>query len=294
MYTMGYSMSIVDFHIHPVNLEELHRADPNLTSALRDVYGLRIGLQPLKVFVNQLRFFGVSKAVILGLDLSRTYGVKLPSNEDIARIVSMHPDLFIGFMGLDPLKGDEALSKCEKFIDKHRFKGVKLNPALQGFRPDDERIYPVYELLEDLGAILIVHMGFSWNIHSNLTYSYPLLIEPIASKFRELKIVLAHMGWPWIWESICLALRYENVYLDTADTFTGTPKDHLKKVFVETLGVSFVKNFLRDKILFGSNHPRMESGKVLEAIRVLPIEDEIKDRILGLNALRILGEVSTP
>jgi predicted TIM-barrel fold metal-dependent hydrolase len=291
---VGYSMSIVDFHIHPVNLEEFHRVDPNLTSALRDIYGLRIGLQPLKVFVNQLRFFGVSKVAILGLDLSRTYGVKLPSNEDLARIILMHPDLFIGFIGLDPLKGDEALSECEKFIDKRRFKGVKLNPALQGFRPDDERIYPVYELLEDLGAILVVHTGFSWNIRSNLTYSYPLLIEPIAFKFRELKIVLAHMGWPWIWESICLALRYENVYLDTADTFTGTPKDHLKKVFVETLGVNFVENFLKDKILFGSNHPRMESGKVLEAIRTLPIEDEIKGRILGLNALHILGEVDVP
>jgi len=74
-------MVIVDFHIHPINIEEIHKADPNLTIALRDVYGLRTGLQPLRVFINQLRSFGIDRAVILGLDLSRLYGVKLPSNE---------------------------------------------------------------------------------------------------------------------------------------------------------------------------------------------------------------------
>ncbi|MDW8062318.1 MAG: amidohydrolase family protein [Nitrososphaerota archaeon] len=280
---------IIDFHVHPVNVEELHRASPDMTTALRDVYGLRIGLQPLRVFVDQLRSFGVSKAVILGLDLSRLYGVKLPSNEELAKIISEYPDLFIGFIGLDPLKGDEALDEIEKYIDKRKFRGVKLHPSLQGFRPDDERVYPVYELLENIGAILMIHTGFSWNTRSNLGYSYPLLIEPIASKFKGLKIVLTHMGWPWIWESICLALRYENVYLDTADTFTGTPREHLRRVFVEILGVRFVEAFLRDKVLFGSNHPRMESGKIIEAIRSLPIGSESRESILGLNALRILG-----
>lgn len=282
-------MVIVDFHIHPINIEEIHKADPNLTIALRDVYGLRTGLQPLRVFINQLRSFGIDRAVILGLDLSRLYGVKLPSNEELARMIGDYPDLFVGFIGLDPLKGDEALDEAEKYIDKQRFRGVKLHPALQGFRPDDERIYPMYELLEDLDAILLIHTGFSWNIHSNLAYSHPLLIEPIASKFKELKIVLAHMGWPWIWESICLALRYENVYLDTADTFTGTPKDHFRRIFIETLGIRFVEAFLRNKLLFGSNHPRMEAGKILEAIRSLPIDDEARDYILGLNALYLLG-----
>ncbi|MEM2739554.1 MAG: amidohydrolase family protein [Candidatus Bathyarchaeia archaeon] len=280
---------IVDFHVHPVNVEELHRVDPNLTVALRDVYGLRTSLQPLKVFVDQLRSFDVSKAVILGLDLSRGYGVKLPRNEELARMISEYQDLFIGFIGLDPLKGDGALDEIDRYIDKRRFKGVKLHPALQGFRPDDERIYPVYELLESIGAILMIHTGFSWNTRSNLAYSYPLLIEPIAHRFKELKIVLTHMGWPWIWESICLALRYENVYLDTADTFTGTPKDHLGRIFVETLGIRFVEAFLKDKVLFGSNHPRMESGKMIEAIQSLPIDSEVKEAISGLNALRILG-----
>lgn len=282
-------MVIVDFHVHPINIEEIHKGNPQMATALRDVYGLRVSLQPLKVFVDQLRSFGVSKAVILGLDLSRVYGVKLPSNEELSSIISMYPDLFIGFIGLDPLKGDEALDEIEKYIDHHRFKGVKLNPSLQGFRPDDERIYPIYELLEDIGAILTIHTGFSWNTHSNLLYSYPLLIEPIASKFKELRIILTHMGWPWIWESVCLALRYENVYLDTADTFTGTPKDHFKKVFIETLGVRFVEAFLRDKILFGSNHPRMESGKMIEAIHHLPLDNEVKESILRLNALYILS-----
>ncbi|MEM4462087.1 MAG: amidohydrolase family protein [Candidatus Bathyarchaeia archaeon] len=282
-------MVIIDFHVHPINIEEIHKGNPQMTTALRDVYSLRVSIQPLRVFVDQLKSFGVSKAVILGLDLSRTYGVKLPSNEELDRIISMYPDLFIGLIGLDPLRGDEALDEIEKYIDHRRFKGVKLNPSLQGFRPDDERIYPIYELLEDMGAILTIHTGFSWNIRSNLLYSYPLLIEPIASKFKELRIILTHMGWPWIWESICLALRYENVYLDTADTFTGTPKDHFKKVFIETLGVRFVEAFLKDKILFGSNHPRMESGKMIEAIQYLPMDSEVKESILRLNALYILS-----
>lgn len=278
----------VDFHVHPVLVEELHRENPKLSYGVREVYGLRTGLQPLRMLVRQLKAFGVSRAVVLGLDLSRLYGVKVPSNEEVGRLTAEYPGFFVGFGGVDPLKGDEAIGETER-LARSGFKGVKIDPCIQRFRVDEEGLTGFYETLESLGLTLLVHTGFSWAPESRLEYGYPLLIEKVASRFRELNIVLAHMGWPWLWEAVCLAVKYENVYLDTADTFTGTAKEHFRRVFVDTLGVRFVESFLKYKIVFGSNHPRMESGKILEALNSLPLSLDVKECILGLNACRILG-----
>lgn len=136
---------------------------------------------------------------------------------------------------------------------------------------------------------MLFHCGFTWHPKSKISLSHPLKYEDIAIKFPELKIVLAHMGWPWIIEAVSLAMKYENIYLDLSNVYTGTPYEHLKHVLIEAVPKRIIERFVFDKIIFGSDYPRMEPGKIIEALKKLPLSDYVKTRILGRNATKVLS-----
>ena len=50
-----------------------------------------------------------------------------------------------------------------------------------------------------------------------------------------------------------LAVKYPNVYLDTAILYSGTPKDAYHHVMAEQLGLDVMERSLYQKVLFGSN-----------------------------------------
>ena len=49
-----------------------------------------------------------------------------------------------------------------------------------------------------------------------------------------------------------------------------------------------IERFLGEKIVFGSDYPRIEVPKMVLAIKNLDINEEIKTKILYENALKIL------
>ncbi len=276
--------SAIDFHIHPVVIEEALLGEKQLEKKVREIYHIGTSVQPLNALVKMLKTAGVSKAVLLSI---ATPEGEIPPNESIKSIVEKTGGMFIGFAGLNPIKGDEAVDELERAHSKG-FKGVKLYPPLQGFKPNDRRLYVFYERAQQLNMPLLFHTGVSWIRRAELTYCHPLEVEDVAVNFQDLKVVLAHMGFPWVWEAAIMAVKYENVYLDLSGVFTGTPKEHILHVFTKILTPSFVSRFLADKVVFGSDWPRMEPFKMVEAVKSLPLERSVLDKIMRLNALRIL------
>jgi predicted TIM-barrel fold metal-dependent hydrolase len=47
-----------------------------------------------------------------------------------------------------------------------------------------------------------------------LEYSHPLQIDRVATRFRNLTIVMAHMGNPWLIDCAAVLAKNENVYAD--------------------------------------------------------------------------------
>lgn len=281
---MSGIVSALDFHVHPVLIEEAILGDKQLEKKIREVYHIGTSVQPLNALVKMLKTAGIYKAVLLSI---ATPEGGIPPNDSIKNIVEKSGGMFIGFAGLNPIKGDEAIDELEK-AHSEGFKGVKLYPPLQGFKPNDRKLYAFYERAQKLNMPLLFHTGVSWIRRVELAYCHPLEVEDVAVTFPSLKVVLAHMGFPWIWEAAMIAVKYENVYLDLSGVFTGTPKEHIFHVFTKTLTPSFVSRFLADKIIFGSDWPRIEPFKMVEAVRSLPLESTVLDKIMMLNALRIL------
>lgn len=280
---------IIDFHVHPVLIKEALELEPTLLEAARNVFYIGTSPQPIETLLCTMEEHDIDKVVLLAIDARSSEGVTIPSNETIHKLVEMYPEKFLGFASVDPHEIDEAVEELERAINDLHLVGLKLSPPIQNFDPNDERYFKLYERAQELGIPLLFHCGFTWHSKSKISLSHPLKYEDIAMKFPELKIVLAHMGWPWVIEAVSLAMKYENVYLDLSNVYTGTPYEHLKYVLTEVVPKRIIERFVSDKILFGSDYPRMEPGKVIEALKRLPLSSEVKGKILGENAVKILS-----
>ena len=68
---------------------------------------------------------GIDKTVILGLDYEYLFKGKISYkeyNDYVANILKEYPDRFIGFAGIDPRRGKEAIQELERCIGELEFK----------------------------------------------------------------------------------------------------------------------------------------------------------------------------
>jgi predicted TIM-barrel fold metal-dependent hydrolase len=194
----------------------------------------------------------------------------------------------IGFASVDPHQPD-APETLHDAIANLGLRGLKLSPPTQRFFADDKLAYPVYEMAQRLGIPVLFHAGMSWEPGSRLQYGQPLRFENVAADFPELRIVLAHLAWPWVTEAVALALKYPNVHLDTAALYFDNPRDFLRYAMTEVLPLTVFERSLRRQILFGSNYPRVEIKNMARAVRSLGFSDECLTLIFRDNARRLLG-----
>lgn len=284
----GDSHDMIDMHVHPMHIAELWEEDPGLGRAVDGPFGLHGKPTPLESFLFQLEYCGVDHAVLLPLDCTASHGCVIVRNEALARLVADQPRL-IGFASVDPNQSDAA-KRLRDAVEDLGLRGLKLDPSLQGFDIDDEEAaYPVYAACVELGVPLVMHCGLSWAPEGRSSRAHPLRLEPVVHQFPDLRVVIAHCGYPWVDDALLLALKYEHVYLDTAIIYAGTPVDSLRRVFGERIGVDIVDRALHHKLVFGSNYPRVEIKRMVGAVRALGFHEWLEERVFHHNAADLLG-----
>lgn len=279
-------MKLIDFHTHPVLVKGFVDKNEELLNAVKSVFNFNNSLQPIDTFICEMDTAGIDLAVLLPIDCTSTRNCKIFSNEQIFELCKMSKR-FIGFGSVDP-HNENAPNEIKNAVEKLNLKGLKLDPGIQEFSPDDRKIYPVYEAAISLKIPILFHMGLSWESNHNLKYSHPLLLDEVARNFKELKIVIAHFGWPWVLDSVALALKHENVYMDTSALYMENPKNFLSFILTKQISLNAVETCLREKILFGSNYPRIEMFKMANAMRSIGLSKKSLDMIFENNAKKIL------
>jgi len=276
-----------DMHVHPIAMEELIERDPSLLTGMREHFDLRTDVQPLEVYINSMDISDIDRAVLFALDCETSIGCKIPSNEEVSYIVD-ETDRFIGFASVDPNKKD-APEDLKNAIETLSLKGLKLHPAMQKFDILGENAFKVYEVAEELKIPVVFHMGMTWKKGLRLSECNPLRIDDIAIRFPDLKIVIAHLGWPWVWETAILIMKHENVYADTSGVYVATPKEHIKLALTQMIPATISERCLSDKIVFGSDFPRIEMNKMAEAVYELPFRKKVIENIFSKNPERVLN-----
>ncbi len=282
----------IDFHTHPLLVREMIARHPELARAARETFYIGNNFQPLETFLLELDAAGLDRAVLLPIDATTALNTTVYTNEQIAELCAMS-DRFIGFASIDPHQPD-APAKLEHAVTNLNLRGLKLAPAMQRFFPNDRLAYPVYEKARDLGIPVLLHAGMSWEPGSRLEYGHPMKFESVAADLPELKIVLAHLAWPWVLEAVALAMKYPNVYLDTSALYFDNPRDFLRFAMTSQVPLTVFERTLRNQLVFGSNYPRVEIKNMARAVRSLGFSDECLDLVFRRNAERLLAGARTP
>lgn len=279
---------MIDFHTHPVLIRELAEKYPNYRRMAREVFQIGNNFQPLEVFLLQMDAAGIDQAVLLPIDCARARKDAVSSNEQVAELCAGNAR-FVGFASVDPLK-EGCVRELETCVHHMGLKGLKLDPALQDFRPGDSKAFTLYEAAADLNIPLLIHTGMSWAPGTALEPGHPLLLEPAVRRFPALNFVLAHFAWPWVWEAVAMALKYPNVYLDTSCLYYDSPKEFFQFVFSKQIPTTLIERSLRNKIIFGSNYPRVEIKNMVHAVHSLELTDGCLQRIFHGTAARLLNQ----
>jgi predicted TIM-barrel fold metal-dependent hydrolase len=215
-----------------------------------------------------------------------------PSNEEIADLAAEHPDAVIPFASLDPGRGRGAVKAARRLITEHGVKGFKFHPNAQEFFPNDRRVYPLYEVIEEHGLPALFHSGHTGvgagepgGGGIRLKYSNPMHVDDVAVDFPGMPIILAHPSFPWQDEALSVARHKPQVHIDLSG---WSPKYFDPKL------VQHANSILQDKVLFGSDFPLILPDRWLADFDGLDIKPEVRPKILKLNAARLLGVGAAP
>ena len=226
-------------------------------------------------------------AVIFPVDAERETGFRRYSNDDVARICADNADILIPFASIDPWKGKMALREAKRLVAEYGIRGFKFHPTMQGFYPNDRMAYPLYEAIEEAGAIALFHTGqtgvgsgMRGGMGMRLKYSNPMHVDDVAVDFPDMKIVLAHPSFPWQEEALAVCQHKPNVYIDLSG---WSPK-----YFPEIL-VKYANSLLKTKMLFGSDWPAITPDRWLADFEKAGFRDEVRPLILKDNARRLLS-----
>jgi len=226
-------------------------------------------------------------AVIFPVDAERETGFRRYSNEDVARICAENDDILIPFASIDPWKGKIGVREARRLVEDFGVRGFKFHPTMQGFFPNDRMAYPLYEAIQDAGAIALFHTGqtgvgsgMRGGMGMRLKYSNPMHVDDVAADFPDLKIILAHPSFPWQEEALAVAQHKPNVHIDLSG---WSPK-----YFPEIL-IKYSNSLLKKKMLFGSDWPAITPDRWLADFEDAGFRDEVRPLILKDNAQRLLG-----
>jgi predicted TIM-barrel fold metal-dependent hydrolase len=179
---------------------------------------------------------------------------------------------------------ENALIYAEEILSISRVVGIKLHYMVQKFHPDDERLFPLYEMVIEKKKRLLLHVGtgpvgnefVGIKRFSNLMKRYP-----------NLPANIAHMGGLEFSEFMQLLDVYPNLYLDTSFTFWP------QAPWVFNLDTSLLTKY-QDRIIYGSDFPNifLPREDEISYLQKLNLSDDFYNKIFWDNGIKLLAGAS--
>jgi predicted TIM-barrel fold metal-dependent hydrolase len=277
---------VIDCHTH-VGEAEKHMGGEFMADARR-AWGpdLQIGTT-LEQHWEQVQ--PLSYAIVLAF-AAPAVGFVVP-NDYVAAYVSEHREKLIGFASVDPRDAD-APAELRHAIDDLGLEGLKLAPIYQHFDPLSERAFAVYEVAQELAVPVMWHQGTTFVRDAPLEWARPLTLDAVARAFPRLRIVVAHLGHPWMEEAMATIRKHPTLFADISALETRPWQFYNGIVAALEYGV-------QDKILLGTDYPFSTIERTLAGLRginrlvegtPLPkVPDEVIEAIIERPTLELLG-----
>ncbi len=272
-------MRIIDFRCRPNTAEYLRVIDaPTSRPVMKRLGSSMPAPATLGQWVDAIGAAGIETAVFTGRQSRSTADVDV-GNDYVADAVAQFPDKLVGIAGIDPTRGMQSVRDVVHAVEVLGLKGITVDPFGGQMAANDRRLYPIYAKCVELDVPVIITCGPLPFPGPRLAHGDVRAIDDVACDFPELTIVIDHSGWPWVQETIAIAFRHENVFIDTS-LYSHLPGGEL---FAEA-----ANTIIPDKLLFASCYPVVPLDVAIARVRALPFTPEALERVFYSNAAALL------
>ncbi len=216
-----------------------------------------------------------------------------------------------------PFEGDEYLRELERAICQDGLKGVMIGTSVDGEYLDSRRADPFWELASRLDVPVFLHpprltignekmeifrlpemLGRPFD--TTLTLAR-MILTGVLERYPTLKLVCAHVGGMIAMLAGRLNFGYELRHDPTfgpwePDVLSRPPSEYISQLYLDTMSyhvpavMCAVSTVGVDHVVFGSDHPpvHLPMTRSVAVVQNLPLSHSDKEKILGLNAARLL------
>lgn len=209
----------------------------------------------------------------VGISRSLLISTRIGRNEAVAALSRKYPDRFSAVAtlrgGSRNLRG--SIQSVARGLREKNFVGLKFYLGYEPIVAHSLKWDPVYRLAIKFDVPVIFHTGDTLGSRAYLKYSHPLLVDQIAVKYPNLKIVIAHLGNPWVMDAAEVVYKNPNVYADLSAFYVGRerPDKYMRQRINQALAYCGTK-----KIIFGTDYPLVRQGDYCRFVESLDLTVE--------------------
>jgi len=232
-------------------------------------------------------------------------------NDGFAEIVHDHKGRFLAMATLPLCDPGASAKELERACKQLHFAGAMVFSNINGVALSDPRFLPVWEMANDLAAVIHIHPTSPVGVEAMKDYwlmplvGFPLdttlaaaslVFSGVVRRFPRIRWVLGHLGGaiPYLVERLDRGFQ---AFAECRANIDRPPSEYLKDFYYDS--VNFDGHALKlaidfagaDHIVAGSDYPHQIGNlpRMISSIKALPISDADKAAILGGNAARLLS-----
>jgi predicted TIM-barrel fold metal-dependent hydrolase len=277
----------IDFHVHPWTRKFMLSNGPIVKACKFFRVDTRRFPESIDDLIEEMDSAGVGKAVILGQDTHATRNPNFKNysirNDELSKLASKYRDRLIPFAGVDPNAGAAAVAELRRAATRLGIMGLKIHSSANSVYPNDrKKMYPLFELCQERSLPVLLHTGTTGLGDCEVKYSKPEYLDEVCQAFPDLKVTMAHFGWPWSDVAIAIALRNPNAYLDVSGW--------LPRYLPQNV-ITYMNGPLQDRFIFGTDYPMIRQSDWLKDFETLEakLKPGVARKILKTNAERLLS-----
>jgi uncharacterized protein len=269
---------VIDAHVHCSDKRRDDRLRP-----YAKLNGLRYDLDEL---LEQMEQNGVASALLLSPPMRG--GAPLP-NKEVLGLCERSGGRLLPIFTVEPEKG--AVGQAVRLAEERRgyVRGFKIWLGYRRVFAGDPVFSPLYDYAEDRKLPVLFHTGDTASSTGSLLHAHPLTLDEVANQREELRMVVCHVGNPWLVETAELLYKHPNVFADISGLVVGSGA--YRQEYLRTLArqISEVVYYTggADKLLFGTDYPVETFQSGLSLVSKLKVTQADKEKILWRNASRL-------
>jgi predicted TIM-barrel fold metal-dependent hydrolase len=210
-----------------------------------------------------------------------------PSTSKVVEAIAGRKNLGV-VVGISYLNFKQSdLQEINEYLKDGLIKGLKLYPGYEPFYPYDNRLKVIYDMAVEFDVPVMFHSGDTYSPTGRIKFSHPIHIDDVAVDNPEMKIVICHLGNPWIKDCMEVVYKNKNVFTDFSGLVLGNFSDKFEKYMKKEIEEMITYAGDPKYLLYGTDWPISNMDSYLKFIKEIDLPDEKKELIMWKNAAEL-------